>query len=188
MKKRLGIYLGLLTVLFLGSSFLTASAKETVIYIVRHAEKDTSNPNNSDPDLSAEGQARAFDLARILKKEKFAAIFSTPFKRTQQTAEPLALSNKLPIINYEAKNFTGIVQNVLGQYKNEKTLIVGHSNTIMEIAKAFGAKVPVENLDEPSDYDLLLRIRIDKNGKAKLLITRYGKAHHSTDLPLGKEL
>ncbi|HYK75865.1 MAG TPA: histidine phosphatase family protein [Daejeonella sp.] len=186
MKKRLAIYLGLLAALFLWGGFIKSDSN-TVIYIVRHAEKDASNPNNADPDLSAEGQARAIDLARTLRKEKIAAIFTTSYKRTEQTAIGVAKNNNLNIMHYEAKDFAGVAQNVLSQYKNQKTLIVGHSNTILEIAKAFGAKTPVETLED-DDYDLLLRVTINKSGQAKLLISRYGKPHHSTVVPLGKEL
>ena len=44
----------------------------------------------ADPDLSEAGRARAASLATALKDAGIVAIFTTEFKRTQQTAEPLA--------------------------------------------------------------------------------------------------
>ena len=42
----------------------------TTIYIVRHAEKDVSDPKNQDPELSVEGRERAEALANKLKGVK----------------------------------------------------------------------------------------------------------------------
>jgi len=55
--------------------------------VVRHAEKAA---DGNDPDLSAAGQQRAEGLARILKDAEITAIFTTEFKRTQETAAPTA--------------------------------------------------------------------------------------------------
>ncbi|WP_460500478.1 histidine phosphatase family protein, partial [Hymenobacter agri] len=40
----------------------------TTVYIVRHAEKDTTVAGNPDPELSAEGRARAQALNQTLAK------------------------------------------------------------------------------------------------------------------------
>ncbi|HQS07084.1 MAG TPA: phosphoglycerate mutase family protein, partial [Daejeonella sp.] len=58
----------------------------TTIYIVRHAEKDVSDPKNQDPELSSEGMERAEALADKLKEIKLDAAFATKYKRTSQTA------------------------------------------------------------------------------------------------------
>ena len=66
-------------------AFSVASAQPIVV-IVRHAEKAANDPK--DPDLSEAGRERAQTLARILKDGHITAIFTTEFKRTQETAAP----------------------------------------------------------------------------------------------------
>ena len=71
-----------------------AAAQHTV-FLVRHAERADTTPGAArrwptDPDLSDAGRARAESLAAALKDAKITAIYTTEFKRTQQTAAPLA--------------------------------------------------------------------------------------------------
>ena len=156
-------------------------SKETVIYIVRHAEKDVSDESNTNPGLNAEGKIRAKDLAQTLKNEKFAAVFSTPYKRSMETAAPVAQRSGLPVLNYS--DLAELVHTIKSSYPYKTTLIVGHSNTILDIAKAFGTQPLAEKLID-DDYDLLLKVIIDKKGQSHLKIYRYGKEHHSTKISI----
>src|SRR5215212_8697388 len=65
-------------------------AGSTTVYLVRHAEKSIANLDDADPDISALGRDRAKALASRLGAAGVTAIVTTQFKRTQQTAEPLA--------------------------------------------------------------------------------------------------
>lgn len=164
---------------------LNGSAKkpdETIIYIVRHAEKDTSDPENNDPALNSEGKERAEALNDFLKKEKISAVLATNFKRTIQTVAPVAQHNGVSVNTYDAKDHSGIAQTVKSQLVNQKILIAGHSNTILEIVKAFGVIPPADKLND-DDYDLIFQVRIDKNGSTSLKTKRFGKKHHSTQIP-----
>ena len=85
------------TVLSLLLACLAASpaAAQHTIFLVRHAERADTTPGTSptmaaDPDLSEAGRARAESLATALKDAKITAIYATKYKRTQQTAAPLA--------------------------------------------------------------------------------------------------
>lgn len=158
-----------------------AISGRTIVYVVRHAEKDLSDPKNTDTDLSEEGHARAKALAEKLKSQNIVSILSTNYKRTRQTALPLATNLGLNIVSYEGKNYAELKETVNKNYKNQKVLIVGHSNTVLEIVKAFGAIPPVSSLTE-GDYDFLFEIRIDHLSKVKIITRRYGKEHHSTEL------
>src|SRR5437667_6366432 len=77
--------LALLLLLFVSVPIVSA---QPVVVIVRHAEKAANGGN--DPDLSSAGRARAEALARILKDSSITAIFTSEFKRTQETAAPAA--------------------------------------------------------------------------------------------------
>ncbi|WP_051189429.1 phosphoglycerate mutase family protein [Daejeonella oryzae] len=172
----------LFIILFFGlASFISADkfSKETVIYIVRHAEKDVSNKSNSDPVLNAQGKIRAKDLVIALKKEKFDAVFSTAYKRSMETGAPTAQRSGLPVLNYS--DIKELVNTVKNTYTNKTILVVGHSNTILDIAKAFDTQPPMETLQD-DDYDFLLKVTINKHGKSELKISRYGQQHHSTKI------
>ena len=66
----------------------TSEEQSTQYFLVRHAEKGQDDPK--DPSLTAFGEARAQLLADELSKAGITAIYSTGYKRTQQTAQPLA--------------------------------------------------------------------------------------------------
>ena len=76
----------------IGLAWFFESQATTTIIFVRHAEKEISNYD--DPELTAEGKMRVFELTRQLKDADVVAgidaIYSTPSKRNIQTAEPLA--------------------------------------------------------------------------------------------------
>lgn len=182
--KAMGL-LGILILIFTLSSSIPV-AKETTIYIVRHAEKETSDPKNNNPELNKDGKQRALALKKFLKKEKISAVFSTNYKRTMQTAAPIAQHNGLPVKTYEAKDPKGLVKLVKAEFTDQEILVVGHSNTILELVKAFGLQTPVDKLND-DDYDLLFIVTLYKNGEPGLQIKRFGKSHHSTEIAVSKK-
>lgn len=123
---------------------------QSTIFLVRHAEKSTSG-DGKDPDLSDAGHARAKALAAILKDARIAAIYVTEFKRTQQTAEPLAAAAGIKPTIVPGKDTADLVKKLKAE--SGDSLVVGHSNTIPEILKALGIAEPPPIGD--SDYDNL---------------------------------
>src|SRR5438094_208304 len=112
--------------------FLLAAAADAapVVFVVRHTEKATAGGN--DPELSPAGHKRADALAQILKDSQITAVFVTEFKRTQETAAPLATAHLTPTI-IPAKDVTALVVK-LGAI-NGNALVVGHGNTITDLVK-----------------------------------------------------
>jgi broad specificity phosphatase PhoE len=151
----------------------------TTIYIVRHAEKDVSDSKNQDPELSVEGRERAEALASKLKEIKLDAAFATKYKRTSQTAYYSAKKSNIEIQTYDAHDFSGIAELVKTKHRGHKVLIVGHSNTVLELLEAFGAQRPLTVLSD-DDYDFFFELKIDSKGKAELKTQQYGKSHHSS--------
>jgi broad specificity phosphatase PhoE len=147
MKKRL------ILSLLLGFLVSTAAAQST-IFMVRHAEKAKSEGN--DPDLSEAGRARADSLAKILKDANITAIYATEFKRTQQTAAPLVKTLGLNVTITPAKDMAGLI----GKLRELKgnALVVGHGNTIPDLAQALGLADSV-SIGE-NDYDNLFVITL----------------------------
>jgi broad specificity phosphatase PhoE len=105
-----------------------------LIVLVRHAERVPSAMTDDVP-LTDAGQARAQRLATMLAKAEIQAIFVTRFARTRQTAKPLAdLLRLTPIEESDTQHL--IAQ--LRTHGDENVLVVGHSDTVPDVIKAFG--------------------------------------------------
>lgn len=138
----------------------TFAQKKTII-IVRHAEKADSS---QDPELSAEGKQRAERLAKIVRKYKPGAIYSTDFKRTRETAAPIAARRKLQVQTYDPRKQNELVDGMM-KSKTKRFLIVGHSNTVPGLANSLGKKELFKNLDE-TEYGAIWIVRI-KDGQVR---------------------
>jgi broad specificity phosphatase PhoE len=103
----------------------------------------------ADPSLSEAGHARAASLAAMLKDAGVRAIFVTEFKRTQQTAAPLAKALGITPIVVSADDRSGLVARLKTTADN--ALVVGHSNTVPEILKELGVTTPVSIGDAAFD-------------------------------------
>jgi len=147
------------------------SAQTTTVWIVRHAEKDKSNPQDTDPSLSEEGKIRAGDLATYLKKVKFDVAFATPTKRAHQTLDSLVIPK---VIDY--KDIKSLVDSIKTNYVGKTVIIAGHSNTVLELIEAFGGKKPKEELTD-DDYDYIFELSV-KEDKARVKMDQYGRPHH----------
>jgi phosphohistidine phosphatase SixA len=146
--------LALFLLVFVSVSIVSA---QPVVVIVRHAEKAANDVN--DPDLSSAGRARAEALARILKDSGITAIFSTEFKRTQETAAPTARSTHVTPTVVAAKDTAALVARL--HQLNGNALVVGHDATIPNIVKALGINSSI-NIPGTDYSELLIVILGDK--------------------------
>ena len=71
-----------------GGATGAAQFKPTTVFLTRHAERDTTPPE--DPALTAAGKERAERLARMLEGAGVKAVFTSQFARTRETGRPLA--------------------------------------------------------------------------------------------------
>jgi phosphohistidine phosphatase SixA len=145
----------LLSLLLLALS-VSAVAAQSTIFIVRHAEKAQSSDN--DPHLSEAGRARAESLAGTLKDAGITAIYATEFKRTQQTAAPLAKALGINITILPAKETATLIAKLRDLRSN--ALVIGHGNTVPDLIKALGIDTPI-NIAE-ADYDNLFVVALDE--------------------------
>jgi broad specificity phosphatase PhoE len=149
MTKRVGFYFLLL------SAFLSTATAQSTIFIVRHAEKADAT---KDPDLSEAGRARAEALAKTLRDANITAIYATEFKRTQQTATPLAKALSITITTLPAKDNTALIAKL--RASNGNALVVGHGDTIPDLINALRISDPI-NIGE-NDYDNLFAVVLDQ--------------------------
>jgi|JI8StandDraft_2_1071088.scaffolds.fasta_scaffold76492_2 broad specificity phosphatase PhoE len=146
-----------------------------LVVVVRHAEKAQDDPR--DPSLSETGRQRAAALATQLQGLRLAAIYATPFRRTQLTAQPSAAAQGLQI---EVREFASrdpdedaraLRETLLREHRGEAVLVVGHSNTVPAIIEALSGE-EAEAMPE-TEYDRLSLIRIEADGRAELRVERY---------------
>ena len=155
-----------LTVCLFAFGPVAAQSTNKTIVLVRHAEKDTSVANNPDPELSAEGRERAIKLMNFVKRYKPHEIFSTNYKRTRQTAEPIAAKRKKEIQTYDPAKQADLVAKIMAS-KTDHNLIVGHSNTIPVLANLIAKKEVFRNLLE-TEYGVVWVIRLKKGVLTKV--------------------
>lgn len=130
-----------------------ASGAPTLLILVRHAEKTAGDP---DPSLSPAGQDRARALAHTLGDLEIDALYSSQFRRTRLTLEPLSRRTGLAIETAEISREVGawakaFATRLLDRHRGRIVVVAGHSNTVPLLARALGA-TGVPELTE-ADYD-----------------------------------
>jgi broad specificity phosphatase PhoE len=148
-------------------SACTAQNSPKTIYIVRHAEKQLEG---NDPELAYVGEVRAKKLAQILEKEAIKRVLSTDYNRTRNTAQPTAAAAGLTLEVYDPKNQETLVADLRASEGN--VLVVGHSNTVSQLANAFVDEG--EKFADLTDleYDFIYIVTLEKNG-AKVVRKTY---------------
>lgn len=142
-------------------------------YLVRHAEKQTGD----DPLLTPEGEARAATLAQILADKGLTQIHSTNYRRTLETAAPIAERTGLEVALYDPRDLSGFADEL--RASKGVHLVVGHSNTTPQLAQALGAE-PGSEIDESSEYDRLYVITLD-SGEISSRIERFGVRYQNNE-------
>ena len=149
----------------------------TVIF-VRHAEK-AAEPAD-DPGLSSTGLRRVGELTRQLKDADVIAgidaVYSTPFRRTEETARPIAEALDLPLNHYDAADTEAIMDYIVKEHKGKIILVVGHSNTLPALIGNMGASKRVPPIAE-NEYDNIYIVSIPWFGKTKTIRLRYGEPY-----------
>ena len=148
------------------------AAQLKTIILVRHAEKMVVPPENKDPDISVQGEARAQEIARMFGGSGIAAIYATQYKRTQQTVKPLAERLRVPVTVVEARKTADLVAQIRARGAGETVFIAGHNNTVPEIIAALGG--PSFPIIPESDFDNLYILTIQGDGVSKLVHLKYG--------------
>jgi broad specificity phosphatase PhoE len=129
-------------------------------YFVRHFEKQTG----PDPQLTAQGRDRAQALAAMLEKQDIQGIYSTNYKRTLATAQPLAELLNMSIRQYDPRLLEEFAEEL--QQQNHM-LVVGHSNTTPELVNFMGGQAqPMQG----SDYGTLYKVTADNGNMATTIL------------------
>tara|TARA_B100000795_G_scaffold262243_1_gene239910 strand:- start:159 stop:698 length:540 start_codon:yes stop_codon:yes gene_type:complete len=133
----------------------------STFYLIRHAEKDRTDLTNKNPSLTAQGLERANKWAVFFKNKKIDAVYSTNYKRTRQTALPIAKQQNLGIILYTPKEL--ISKKFTESNKGKNVVIVGHSDTTPKLVNTLLGLRKYQNIADKENNDLF--IVTQKNNK-----------------------
>lgn len=117
-----------------GAAAESVGSGDITVFLLRHGEKSKDDPR--DPSLSEAGHARAQEVARVLGTAGVTHLFSTDYKRTRQTLEPLATRLGLEIGSYDAQQPLALFE---GLPNGAVVAVSGHSNTTPGLYSALGA-------------------------------------------------
>lgn len=171
MKFVISIFIALFLFVAAGES-VSAQKKTVTVIIFRHADKEPETEGDeSDPDITVEGQKRAVRLAGILEKYKPSRLFSTRYARTIQTVTPFSRLNNLPAEFYEPGNLGALVEKILTSGDRRRIAVVGHNSTAYQLANLL-LKETKYTMPPESDYGKIWVLRI-KNGKVVDKIISY---------------
>ncbi|MEO8449046.1 MAG: phosphoglycerate mutase family protein [Gemmatimonadota bacterium] len=148
---------------------LSAQEKPLTVFVVRHAEKGPGTPN---PSLTRAGRTRARALAAVLKDAGIAAVFSSEFKRTQETGAPLAKALGIAAERLPAGKPDSLIGRLRALPAGSRALVVTHSNLVPVIVQKLGGGSVGELTD--SDYDRLYVVTVKSDGSADVLYLHYG--------------
>ena len=166
-------YLLLFPFLFLLVSLLpnaTIQAQEATTFIlVRHAEK--ADDGTKDPALTEEGKQRALNLAEHLQQTEITAIYSTSYKRTLHTVQPIAEQKELDITSHNPFEENAL-QQIMDNHRGGIILISGHSNTTPHLVNLLLGEERFPQLDE-SQYDNLYIVTVTDIGSGQVVHLKY---------------
>ncbi|PKG43013.1 histidine phosphatase family protein [Psychroflexus sp. MES1-P1E] len=137
-------------------------AQKTTYYFVRHAEKDTTDKENRDPQLTEEGIRRANFLVTYFKDKSLDMFYSTDYGRTLQTIIPTLHQFKGNIKSYTAGKDTLFDAEFWKATYGKKVLVLGHSNTSPRFMNEILSESVYDDLEE-NTYDIFFKMEIDKD-------------------------
>jgi len=166
------IFLFFLTSIIQGSNLPNEEKSITTIFLVRHAEK--AEDGTSDPPLTSKGKARSQELAYILKHVPLDAVYSTPYKRTLQTALPTAEAHNLQVNSYQPGKEESFLKKILSKYAGGNVLIIGHSDTVPLLTNQLAGSPQFPLLDD-STYDNIFIVSVPQKGDTVITRLRFGE-------------
>jgi len=169
------VVFSLLTIIFgtvvVFGYFATFARPVTTVIAIRHAEKKIE-PNNPDPDLTPEGEARAKEIARMFSGAGINAIYATQYKRTQETVQPLSAQAGIAPTILQANQTDELAKQITTSHRGQIIFVAGHNNTIPALVSTLSGDA-YPTIPE-SEYDNLYIVTIYRFGKAKVVKIKYG--------------
>lgn len=132
----------------------TTVGSVSTFYFVRHAEKDRTDPENVDPELTQAGLGRAMHWAEILNDVAIDAIYSTDYMRTSMTAAPTSVKKDLTVQYYDPQTLD--IEQFKTDNLNKNVLVVGHSNTTPDLVNQVIGEDKYNAMDDTDNGSLFI--------------------------------
>ncbi|NND14723.1 MAG: histidine phosphatase family protein [Eudoraea sp.] len=126
----------------------------STFYLIRHAEKDRSDANNIDPELTQKGLGRAMHWAEILNDVNLDAVYSTDYERTSQTAAPTAVKQDITVTYYNPADLN--IEQLMSDNLGKNVLVVGHSNTTPDVTNQLIGSSKYAAMDDTDNGSLFI--------------------------------
>lgn len=167
----LSILAGYVLVVCCLGGIAAAQGKKTVI-LVRHAERDTSeSADPMDPPLTDQGRLRAAKLEKRIRRYRIGAIYSSDYRRTRETAAPIASRRHLAVQVYDPREPVKLIDQIM-KSKIKRVLVVGHSNTIPQLANLLLKKATFKSLDD-EEYGVIWIFKLKTGEVSRTQIITY---------------
>lgn len=131
-------------------------------YLIRHAEKERTDPKDQDPSLNIDGMKRAKHWAEYFEPIAIDKIYITKYIRTKQTISFIAQQKQITPQKYKPHQLYS--ETFLRETNHETTLVVGHSNTIPQLANKLLGEERFGDMDD-NDNATLFKIMINGDDK-----------------------
>lgn len=126
----------------------------TTFYLIRHAEKDRTNPDDIDPELNQDGLGRAMHWAEILNDVALDAIYTTDFERTRMTAAPASVKQDITVQVYDPEELN--IDQFIADNLGKNVLVVGHSNTTPDMVNKLIGEEKYGPMDDTDNGSLFI--------------------------------
>jgi broad specificity phosphatase PhoE len=144
---------------------------ETIILLVRHAER--SSAPGADPPLSAAGEARARELLHVARGANVKKVYASEYQRARQTVQPLADAVGLTVdSSFRGPDLAPLVKDILTNHRGQTILIAHHSNTVPELIRLLGGG-EVRPINDAAEFDRLYVVH-SRKGDVTVTALRYG--------------
>jgi 2,3-bisphosphoglycerate-dependent phosphoglycerate mutase len=165
------------------SSDAADAAKPVTVFVLRHAEADSSDPANRNPGLADAGSERAIVLSKLLSKAGVTHIFTSEYQRTEDTVQPLAELMQLESKVVSARSPDKQLSEIESLPAGSIVVIAGHSNTTPGLVAGLGVELsgievhpehgPMLGHDE---YDRLFVVTLPRSDEVapSVIELRYG--------------
>lgn len=164
----------LLIVALVAATSSITHAEPGLVVIVRHADRG-SEPA-ADPALTPEGVRRASALASALASANVTSIITTQYRRTRDTAAPLAkmLGIEPLVVPAQRGDLPAHIRDVVSAIRRQSgnVLVVGHSDTVSAILAALNGPTLPKLCDTSFDHIYVLAYATPKSS---FLHLRYGE-------------
>ena len=155
-------------------TWLWGTADSTTVIVIRHAERELNG--GQDPPLTAAGEARAAQLARMFGNRagpgQVSAIYISPLVRSRMTAAPLAAALGITPVEMPADDPRALVRRVLKDNAGGRVLVIGHADTVPQIV-ALLAGSPAGPALGDTEYGTLYIVSVPRIGRANVLRLNY---------------